>query len=448
MGNSHISLAMEARPFMEANIQPAAESLMAKGFRRIVLALLAAAITFSGRTFLLGVIGGSYIRPIFVRWEDIVLVLLGIFLFAYFLISQRTRIKVPPILNIFLIWIAFELASSLLNAMLGSLLVLRVPFYTLKEIEYAFIFFYVWRTLKDERDVHFIMKIWLFLIWIHLGYIFYQFLYSTEQGIRLIGENGNFNIGGQFLILSTYTFAYFLFFTIQKPIAWIKKISLGILSLVPFIGVFTAANKASAVAGILTILTLLFFYGLKRSTFKAVKQLFIYASLIGVMGIILTLVARTLPYDFITHRTLNFPSYENSFFYRVGIWKYTTLIALHNPVHVLIGRGGADPIAEASHNQYVRNFVAGGIIGSLLFMVLVGSLLKISFYHLLISKHPLLTAFSVALFASTIGMLVISFSGEAFFIVRPAEHYWFFAGITAAVLKITLHNHKWKKINQ
>lgn len=411
-------------------------------FRYILPVALAAAMTFSGHLFTLGTINAVWAaRQILIRWDDVVILIIVLSLIPKFFLSSRLTFTKPPLYPLLPLWIIFELVSSLINAIAGYLLPLRVLFYTLKASEYAFIFYYIFTFIKTPRDLKILMRAWMVFIWIHLGYIFYQFLYSTEQGsIRLIGENGNFNIGVQFLVMAMYAFSYFLFYTLRQPISPAKKIMLGVFYVVPLIGIFTAGIKAGAVAGVICVLLLLIAYLLKVASPLALKRVGIFALTIGVMLIALTFASKKLPYDFIYYRTLNFPSYGRSLDFRANIWEQHIQRMGENPLFIIIGRGGADPYAEASHNQYVRNLTAGGIMGSLIFLLLIFAILRASWRSYRNLKDPLAVAFSAGLFVATIGMLMTGGSGESFLIVRPAEHFWYFAGMAFAAMYF--ENHK------
>lgn len=398
------------------------------------LILLAAAITFSNRTFILGVIDPNWPRQIVIRVEDILIVILGIILIFHFLAQKKHTIIKPPLFFILLLWIGLELASSLINSMVGNLPASRIPFYTLKVAEYAFIFFYVFSYIKNSYDVKVMMSWWLIFIWIHLAYIFYQLFDTSSHSIHLIGEIGNFNIGGQFFILFVYSFSFYLFYILKQHISALKKILLGILFIMPIIGTFTPAIKAGATATVFASLLMILLYIFKFRSLQSVKHIVVTLLAIGAIFFGVASLSQHLAYDFIRARTLNFPSYITSLSFRAAIWQDHVAVALQSPLQLLIGRGGADPFAEASHNQFVRNLGAGGIIGSILFFILIFSIIKKSFRAYREEKNPLVTAFAVGLLASTLGMLILSLSGEAFFIIRPAEHFWYFAGLAFAVL--------------
>ena len=415
-------------------LRETARTIKRSAFSYIPPLLLAAAITFSGRTFTLGSIDPSWARQLVVRWEDIVIVLFTVMGLLKFFLSSPTSIRKPALFPVFPLWILFELISSLISSIMGYVAPARVLFYTLKSTEYAFIFFYIFYFIREPRDIKILMNWWLVFIWIHLAYVFYQFFAPTHYGIWLIGENGNFNVGAQFLVMALYSFSYVLFYLLGQPAHPIKKILTGIIFLTPIIGIFTAGIKAGAVAGVACILIILGLYASKLRSRLAFKQLGAVVFLLLTILVILRFSVQTLPYDFIYYRTLNFSSYFVSLNFRANIWQDHLKNVLVNPLHVLIGRGGGDPYAEASHNQFIRNFTAGGIIGSVLFLFLVFVILKQALHVFKKSSDPLTLGLSAGLFAVTIGMLIMGISGESFMIVRPAEHFWYFAGIAFATI--------------
>lgn len=407
----------------------------------ISLVLLAAAVTFSNRTLIIGsIIGKGGYRPIIVRLEDILIIFLGLFIISLFFLSKKKKYKKPPLFPLFIIWISFELASSLVNVILGYLPFQRVPFYTLKLIEYAFIFYYVFYRIKNSSDSVKIMKVWVFFIWIDLVYIIYQLfvldLRFFEYGPRIVGEVSPFGVSTQFLILFIYSSTFYIFYLLKTLNSRIKRILFGIIYLTSFIGVFTPGSKAAAFTGVVSVFLILFLYMIKSNIARALPYVFVFLFMFSTLFVSLALDTRRLgpEADFLARRTLNPSSYFRSLSFRAIGWGQYLTLTVSNPLHVLVGRGGADAIAEASHNEFVRNFVAGGIVGSVIFLLLIASIIKKSLSSFIKESNPLSVAFSAALFVSTVAMLFMSFSAEPFFIVRAAEHYWYFAGVAFAAI--------------
>jgi len=121
---------------------------------------------------------------------------------------------------------------------------------------------------------------------------------------------------------------------------------------------------------------------------------------------------------------------------RAGIWQNQITAAFKNhPAYLPFGRGKSVFLTtEESHSQYVRNLVETGIIGSLIFLLLILTIIKKSLRGFLFSKEPLIISLSVGLFANTIAMLIMAIPAEAFQVVRINEVYWFFTALTMAAL--------------
>jgi len=108
---------------------------------------------------------------------------------------------------------------------------------------------------------------------------------------------------------------------------------------------------------------------------------------------------------------------------------------LEQPTIYLIFGMGKGYVGEA-HNQYLRNFIETGIIGSILFLFLMFSILKKCFVILHKNYSNFLNGLSAGVLVSTIVMLFFSIATEPFIVVKPSEVYWIFLAITMAVLNL------------
>src|SRR3989338_3749754 len=124
-----------------------------------ILIILAAAITFSPR-FPITAIAYQYIskqRPVDIRAEDILLLLITIGIVLHFLISKEsTTFKKPPLFIPIILWIGFGIITSLSNYIFRSdVSLIRTVLFILKHIEYLLIYFYVFARIKTTPDVTF-----------------------------------------------------------------------------------------------------------------------------------------------------------------------------------------------------------------------------------------------------------------------------------------------------
>jgi O-antigen ligase len=109
--------------------------------------------------------------------------------------------------------------------------------------------------------------------------------------------------------------------------------------------------------------------------------------------------------------------------------------SLESSAHLPFLGLGKGYVGEA-HNQYLRNFIETGIIGSLIFLILIFALIRKSWQGFSKSTDGLVVGLSAGLLVATLSLLFISFATEPFIVVKPSSVYWFFAGITVAALSL------------
>ena len=109
--------------------------------------------------------------------------------------------------------------------------------------------------------------------------------------------------------------------------------------------------------------------------------------------------------------------------------------ALQGPLYLPFFGLGKGYVTEA-HNQYLRNFIETGIIGSLIFFILIFAIIKKSWQGFSKNQDKFTIGLSAGFLVATLTMLFLSLATEPFIVVKPSEVYWFFAALTMAVLSI------------
>ena len=117
---------------------------------------------------------------------------------------------------------------------------------------------------------------------------------------------------------------------------------------------------------------------------------------------------------------------------RLGIWRERISQTTGNIFSIIFGMGKS--YLDESHNNYVRNFNEGGIIGSLIFLFLIFSILKQTITNFFKEHNNIKISLLAGSFVCTIAMLIISLPADAFTVVKISEVYWFFMGLTMASL--------------
>jgi len=412
---------------------------MKKVFQNLPVILLISAIALSP-SFSAGEIARG--RVIEIRVEDILIIILGLVWIANFFISGRGKIEKPPLLLPILAWLGIGFISVLTNLIFGNLEVSRGFFYFLKEIEYFFIYFYLFYHIRSFDSAKFIIKFWIFLGALNVAYVIYQIATGSlrgEQGPAAISEWGVFPTGGFFLLLFIFFFNIFLYYFLNLNISNIKKGILAVMTISPVIGVFGTASRTNFFALIVSIfLTLLFLFAIK----KRFKLIFVSISILILIASIFIFASKELHLDRVT-RITTLTEFIHT--YETGRVIFTMDVieeALRGGSRTLllpfIGYGKGY-VGEA-HSQYARNFVETGIVGSIIFLILIFAIIKKAWLGFLRSQDAFSTGIASGLLVATLTMLFMSLAVEVFLSVKPSEVYWSFAAITMAVLTLQKSN--------
>lgn len=398
-------------------------------FKNLPIILLAAAIAFSP-SFSAGKIAGG--RVVEIRIEDILILILGLVWITNFLVSGRKDFKKPPLFSPIIAWLGIGFFSLLTNWLFMNIEFSRGFFYFLKEIEFFFLYFYLFYHIKNLNSAKFIINFWIVLGVINVFLIIFQLLKGVgfgTYGPSMLMEKGPLPSGGFFLILFANLFNIFLYHYLPLNISKIKKIILAILVLSLTAGIFSSGSRTAILGLILVVILTLFFYQLKKG---GLKPFFIgFLIFLVILGIFIV-VSEKVPYG----RGIRHPI--SAIGPRMGIWEEQIRLFPDNSFNILFGLGKSVLlVGEESHSQYIRNFIETGIIGSLIFFILIFAIIKKSWQGFSLRRIALKTGLSAGLLVSTFVMLFISIAAEGFLVVKPNEVYWFFTGLTMAILEIS-----------
>jgi hypothetical protein len=409
-------------------------------FKILPLILLAAAIALSP-SFSVGYLSDG--KTIEIRFEDILILILGLFWLVKLFIIRKERVKKPPLLLPILAWLSIGFISILSNWIFGSLGFERGFFYFLKELEFFLFYFYVFYHLKNVNAAKLIVNIWFILAGFNVFYVFYQLMMTAppekygEYGTAAIAERGVFPAGSFFLLLFIFLFNVFLYYFLNLNISYFKKGILYFLSVSPIIGAFGSASKTIFLAVVLVLFLTSFFWFVRGKNKKIKKICLIVFTLFFAVSSFL-LVLKKVP-DSQRILDIFFPTVfcQNVQTGRLDIINNNFEEAINTKSPLLPFTGlGVGYVGEA-HNQYLRNFIETGIIGSIVFLILIFVIIKTSWQGFLENKDNFSIGLSAGLLIATLAMLFCSFATEPFIVVKPSEVYWFFTALTMAVLILT-----------
>ena len=397
----------------------------------IFLIILSFAIAFSP-SFVIGEISGG--RKIEIRLEDILIVFLGLLWIAEFFYLKIKKVKKPPLLFPVLAWLSIGFLSVLTNWFFSTLSIDRGFFYFLKEVEFFFLYFYFFYHIKKINDVKFLLRIWLVLGAVNIGYVLYQVASGVsfgEYGAAAISEWGVFPTGSFFLILFIFFLNIFLYYYLNLNINIFKKIILGSFIFLLAVGVFASASKTNFLAFVFSIFLTTVLLLIKRRDFKLFAIIVLICILSGIFLVFVLNNIKTAP------RLKDVFSLKSAFAAfirtRINVMKIFWDDIINTPwYYYLIGRGKG--FVHEAHNQFLRNFIEVGIIGSIIFFFLMLQIIFISARAFFKSNNHLSIGLSSGLLIATLVMLFFSFATEPFIVVKLSEAYWVFAAIEVAGL--------------
>lgn len=411
--------------------------LKTAGWPFVALMLLALAIGLTPRVPV-GTVGDLG-RAIDVRGEDILMIAL-IPLWFVALLKSRRMPNIPlatPILA--LLTIGF--ASTLINGLFLDGNLVRGVFYFAKEVQFFFVYFFAFWAVSRADDAKKLLYIWLGAGLANILYVLWQIFFTErgfgEYGTAALAEWGVFPTGAFFLLLFIFLFNWWLYsYWEQSGISWQKRYlylgmilpviigMLGTLSRTNFIG-FWLALAASII---------LYIYRIKKLRSAIFSAALMVAVALFTLGAHYYLI---VPYIEGTERiskilNINYLIDETKRTRLSEIkYKFQIVMVEMKPLNYVVGLGRGE---TEKHNYYARTFAESGLAGLIAFLALIAAIFFKARRGFFASDSPTITGLSAGLIAATTTMLFVSLVTDAFMVVKPNMLYWFFAGLTMAVL--------------
>jgi len=403
------------------------------------LIFLAGAIAFSP-SFPAGKLADG--KVIEIRIEDILIFILGFLLIVNFLASEKTKTERPPLFFPILAWLSMGFLSVLTNWSFSDLDIGRGFFYSLKEVQFFIFYFYVFWSIKKIDSAKLLVKVWVIFASINVLYVIYQMIFGSKRGYygtAAIGEWGPFPTGAFFSLIFIFLFNLFLYYFLNLKNSAFLKITLGIFTFSPVLGVIGSGSQTAFLATGFAIFLSLFFYFLKS---QKSKKMILFFVLIVLLLTFLLIIFYFESYNILgASRGKDVLSLKNAYdLYLIKRWDdiikplFLRFSGEMSFLDIILGKGKGY-VGEA-HNQYLRNFIETGIIGSLIFFILIFSIIGKSWKGFSKNRDRFAVGLSAGLLISTITLLFISFATEPFIVVKPSSVYWFFAAMALTVLSL------------
>lgn len=380
-------------------------------------------------------------RAVEIRAEDILISLLLIFSIFSFLIYGKNPIKIIPLFYLIGAWLGINVLSIVANVFFNNLYITRSFFFFLKEVQFFVIFLYVFFYVKSINAVKFLMNTWIFIGLVSALWIIYEIVTGSQYAYHygpntFIEPEGTISSGGFYLLIFLFLFNVFLHYYSDEKIPILKKSILFLIIILPAVGVFSSGSRAALMGFIPAFGFSLLVYLIKKKV--AHKNLLLVFNSVLVVIILFSITYINAPFlqRFTDIDSATYELESKHSVSRISIWRDQLKYFLDKPLFLPIGFGTGVVLKYGeSHSQYVRNLVEVGIIGTIIAGVLLAALVKESLKSYR-SKDNFVHGISIGFLSATIAMLFISLTTEPFIIVKVAEVYWFFTGLTMVSIYI------------
>lgn len=380
--------------------------------------------------FIVGSTAGSSLgRGVTVRLDDILIIIIGLSWLARMSINKELGMVLKTPLNKpIAFYILLCLVSTLFGSLFGRVNFKTGFFFVLKYFEYVIIYFMVVNHLKTEKQV--IRFVWAMLITCTIVSIIgiSQIPMGGRVSAPFEGASGEPNtLGGYLLFIISITTGLLLTSASLRD-----KLIFSSLVLLFFIPFLYTQSRSSYVALIPAMVSFLFL---------SEKKIIILSSIFFAVLIFLfftpDVAKRRIDYTFIQGQNradvvkIGGIKLDTSTSARVKSWYAASKDWVKEP---LLGYGVTGyRFVDA---QYIRVLVETGLIGLLVFLLLIRTIYKIAFINFLSSKNAFNRGLSMGFLAGFTGLLFHGLGANTFIIVRIMEPFWFVTGMVILINQI------------
>lgn len=380
-----------------------------------------------------------------IRAEDIIIILLALYWLKRIVIDKQ-KIVNPALFLPISLWLGFLFVTTAINVFFGNISAVNSIFYYGKELEFFFIYFFIYCHIATLPNVRKALQYLLIIVFIHAAWILFQvfsglkitYYYNFTTFIEPEGTSP----GGMFLlILFTFLFSVFLYEYFQRTHSWTKRAFMGLVAISPVVGIVTSGSRGTFLAFVVTLVVMAFLLVLRKASPVGLGMV--------VAGIMICIVILVIGYTFSSADILNksdaFRVFRSESFFRsldinnpnarTFLWKFNLERAVEQPIAFLfIGGGKSFSFEQQPHNYYLYAFNEGGLIGLSLFLFLLSNILIYAWRGFMGPGDDLTIGLSAGLISATLGMMVSSIFAESFQVVKSAEIYWVFVALTLFVV--------------
>jgi O-antigen ligase len=381
----------------------------------------------------MGGLGGSSAatasRGVTVRAEDLLLVVMGFAWLVHMAVYKELGlVRQTPLNRPIGAYVAACLAATGMGLILGHVQGVTGFFYVLKYVEYFVIYFMVANHVHSPAQIRRFTAALLLTALVVCLVALAQVPTGTRVSAPFEGEAGEPNTLGGYLLLVGAVAAALALETEQR---WLRRLLTGLLAvmLIPFLATLSRGSYLGVPFVWLTLVAL------HRRRRLLLVGLMLVAVAMGVAFVPETVKDRvmyTFTQDTLAERVRVGDVYlDTSTSARIESWKRALADALDSPVwgYGVTGYGFLDA-------QYPRVLVETGLLGLLLFGLLVAAVFREAAKARSHTRDPFHRGLALGLIAGLVGLLVHAAGANTFIIVRIMEPFWFVVGLVVSATRL------------
>ena len=371
----------------------------------------------------IGVAAGD--RPITVRFEDILLLLVGVAWVVRAVYRKDGHLfRDSPLNRPMVAYSAAAILATLASGWSGDINWLRALLFLAKYLEYFVLYFLVLNNLRGRDDI----RSYLVAAFATCAIVSLMCIYQIPEGGRVTapfeGEDSEPNTLGGYLVFMMALAAgfYFTASTARERMIWL---GFGLLTMLPLL---YTLSRSAWLAGAFVAAVILW-------------QIPKKGQLLAAAAIVLALAPIFLPQQVIQRLEYTFGQppepgqilvgktrLDTSLSARIRSWQYGLEGWTQRP---LLGYGVAGyGFMDA---QYVRVLTETGLVGFAAFVWLAWSLLRLARDRVRQAKDRFALALSLGYLAGLVGMLIHGIGANTFIIVRIMEPFWLVTALVVAL---------------
>ena len=384
--------------------------------------------------------GASLQRGVTLRFEDFLLVLIGLSWFARNAVNKELGLFLKTPLNLPILIYTFAcLVSTGVGILAGKVDFKTSSLFLLKYIEYFIVFFIVVNHVKNIDQVKRLVFCLLLTCFITCIFGIFQIPGEARVSAPFEGESGEPNTFGGYLLFMG-AIAAGLLLKVKNGRTKHLYILLIIVMIPPFL--FTESR-----ASYLGLIVASFVIGLLTRHRIIIS---------GLLALTLILSPVFLPQKIKDRVLFTFTQPEEAGQVTIGNIQLDTSTSARIeslkkvmkdwPKKPIIGYGVTGH--EFLDSQYPRVLIETGLLGFVAFIYLLYSILKLTIKHTRSVKTPYTMGLAVGFLVGFIGLLSHALGANTFIIVRIMEPFWFFTGIIAVLPAVERRSQQQPQENQ